>query len=106
VAYFQSYSNYFWQWEELHSVISIPGESTIAYTDYAAEVIKQLAPQGLPPFGSLLLAIVATNPRAKFSLDEVDRILKDILDTDEDEIQNDGFPVHAQQPAGRLQVGS
>jgi len=91
VAYFQSYSNYFWQWEELHSVISIPGESTIAYTDYVAEVIKQLAPQGLPPFGSLLLAIVATNPRAKFSLDEIDRILKKALNTEEDEILADAM---------------
>lgn len=91
MAYFQSYSNYFWQWEELHSVISIPGESTIAYTDYAAEVIKQLAPQGLPPFGSLLLAIVATNPRAKFSLDEIDRILKAALNTHEDEILDDAM---------------
>jgi ribosomal protein L7/L12 len=82
VAYFQSYSNYFWQWEELQSVISIPGESTIAYTDYAAEVIKQLAPQGLPPFGSLLLAVVATNPRALPSLEEIDRIIKIALNAD------------------------
>lgn len=91
MAYFQSYSNYFWQWEELHSVISIPGESTIAYTDYVAEVIKQLAPQGLPPFGSLLLAIAATNPRAKFSLDEIDRILKAALNREDDEILADAM---------------
>ncbi len=91
MSYFQSYSNYFWQWEELHSVISIPGESTIAYTDYVTEVIKQLAPQGLPPFGSLLLAIVATNPRATFSLEEIGRILKAALNTHEDEILSDAM---------------
>lgn len=91
MAYFQSYSNYFWQWEELQSVISIPGESTIAYTDYVTEIIKQLAPQGLPPFGSILLAIVATNPRAQISLDEIDRILKATLNVSENEILNDAM---------------
>jgi len=91
VAYFQSYNSYFWQWEELQSVISIPGESTIAYTDYAAEVVKQLTPQGLPPFGSILLAIVATNPRAQFSLNEIDSILKAALNTNEDEVLTDAM---------------
>lgn len=83
MAYFQPYNDYFWQWEEQHSVISIPGESTIAYTDYVAEVIKVLAHQGLPPFGSLLLAIVATNPRALPSLEEIQRIITDQLQIDD-----------------------
>lgn len=84
--YFQSYHSYFWQWEELQSVISIPGESTIAYTEFVAEAMKSLAPQGLPPFGSILLAIVATNPRAEQSLDEVRRIIQNKLGVPDEEI--------------------
>lgn len=87
--YFQSYHSYFWQWEELQSVISIPGESTIAYTEFVAEAMKTLAPQGLPPFGSLLLAIVATNPRAEQSLDEIRRIIQNKVGAPDEETLED-----------------
>ena len=89
--YFQSYHSYFWQWEELQSVISIPGESTIAYTEFVAEAMKILAPPGLPPFGSLLLAIVATNPRAEQSLDEIRRIIQNKLGAPDEEILEDAM---------------
>jgi hypothetical protein len=59
--YFQSYDGHFWQWEDNTEVIGIPGGDTICYREYAMEVLEKLAPQGIPPFGSLLLAIIATN---------------------------------------------
>lgn len=61
LKYFNSCPKYFWSFEEQGNVISIPGGSTIGYTDFIFEYIKDLAPQGLPPFGTLLLGITATN---------------------------------------------
>ena len=69
--YFQSYWPYFWQWEDAGEVVSIPGSYTIAYKQYLQDVLATLAPQGLPPFGSLLMAICATNANSKEALDEV-----------------------------------
>jgi hypothetical protein len=67
--YFQSYHDYFWDWETTSETVAvIRGESTIAYKEFLFAIIGNLAPQGLPPFGSLLLAIVATNPKGDSSL--------------------------------------
>jgi len=68
--YFQSYENYFWEWttdEDVpddtgyneNNLISIPNVGAIAYRPYIIEVLKQLQPQGMPPFGSLLLVLYA-----------------------------------------------
>lgn len=83
-AYFQSYEKYFWQWEDDGAVVSIPGANTVAYKDYLGDVLEKLSPQGLPPFGSLLLAIIATNPDGATSLDVVYRITSDALKTTDD----------------------
>ncbi|ASW74663.1 hypothetical protein IQ37_04635 [Chryseobacterium piperi] len=69
--YFQSYQEYFWEWitdEDIHddsgyhenNLISIPNVGAIAYRPYVMEVLKELQPQGLPPFGALLLVLYAT----------------------------------------------
>ena len=63
--YFQSISNYVWQWEDHGAVVAIPGGSTIAYRQLLVDLLTQLTPQGLPPFGSLLMALAATNPGGK-----------------------------------------
>ena len=52
-------------------VIAIPMGNTIAYSGYIHEVLENLAPQGLPPFGALLLAIVATNPNGQDSIKSI-----------------------------------
>ncbi|MES2775515.1 MAG: ribosomal protein L7/L12 [Bacteroidota bacterium] len=59
--YFQSYSNYFWQWEDDTEVLSIPNGGTIAYREQMVQTLQGLADNGLPPFGSLVLAFIATN---------------------------------------------
>ena len=69
--YFQSYADYFWQWEDNLDVLTIPNGNTIAYSAYVLEVMEKLGTQGLPPFGSLLLAIIATNPNSKDSINQV-----------------------------------
>ena len=59
--YFNNYEHYFWQWEENGEVATIPNGQTIAYREYLIEVLEALAPQGLPPFGGILFALIATN---------------------------------------------
>lgn len=62
--YFQSFEEYFWHWEDAGEIIAMPSGLTVAYKDYVTEVLGHLQSQGLPPYGSLLLAIIATNPNA------------------------------------------
>lgn len=81
--YFQSYDNYFWQWEDNGEVLAIPGDSTIAYRAFIGEVYQKIIPQGIPPFGSLLLAIIATNPDSKDSLVAVNRLLQKLMTENE-----------------------
>lgn len=66
--YFKSYEDYFWQWEEGTEVIAIPQGNTIAYKVFTIETLKRLLPIGIPPFGTLLLTIMATNPTASVDL--------------------------------------
>jgi ribosomal protein L7/L12 len=73
--YFQSYDNYFWQWEEEGEVLAVPGAGTIAYKAYVGEIFRKLIPQGIPPFGSLLLSIIVTNPEGEDSFELVHSIL-------------------------------
>ena len=69
--YFQGYEGYFWQWEEEGEVLAIPGSSTIAYRAFVTEVLEHLYIQGFPPFGSLLLCLIATNPDGENALNNV-----------------------------------
>jgi len=74
-SYFDTHSNYFWQWEENGTVIAIPGGATIAYKQHFGEIIGHLHTQGLPPLGSLLLALIATNPGGREALNHVDTLV-------------------------------
>lgn len=69
--YFQSYDDYFWQWEDNGEVLAIPKGNTIAYKKAVSEMLEFLAPQGLPPFGSVLLVFIATNSNAKDSINSL-----------------------------------
>ncbi len=75
--YFQSFEHSFWQWEELGEVVSIPDGSTIVYKGFLKEIIPAISAQGLPPFGALLLAIIATNTNGKQLLNELDSGIAD-----------------------------
>jgi hypothetical protein len=79
--YFQAHTSYFWQWEDNAEVIAIPNSTTIAYSVYITEALQLLEVQGLPPFGALLLAIIATNADGEKSLDVVNTLLLEVLQT-------------------------
>lgn len=67
--YFQSFEKYFWHYEDGGEVIVMAGGTTIAYNNYVKEILGYLKEQGLPPYGSLLLAIVATGPNGESILE-------------------------------------
>ncbi|CAD7801247.1 hypothetical protein CHRY9390_00749 [Chryseobacterium aquaeductus] len=70
--YFQSYKDYFWEWATDDDVAETSGyavnnliyfpkiKAAVAYRPYIIEVLNELQLQGWPPFGSLLLALYAT----------------------------------------------
>ncbi|MGV3539948.1 MAG: ribosomal protein L7/L12 [Rufibacter sp.] len=78
-GYFQSYKDYFWCWEEQAEVLAIPKGSTIAYRAFLLQVLEHLADQGFPPFGALLLAIIATNHTMGDDIKQVEENLKEII---------------------------
>ncbi|WP_298420135.1 hypothetical protein [uncultured Kordia sp.] len=78
IYYFQSYTDYFWQWEtdymftsdvienayDYHggiNCISIPDGITVAYKEQIEEILKAISSNDLPPFGALILTFLATN---------------------------------------------
>lgn len=78
--YFQTYRNYFWEWQEGGEVIAIPEGNTIVYRPLVQQLINRLSVQGLPPFGALLLTISSLNPRGEESLSQIKQILERNLD--------------------------
>ncbi len=74
--YLQSYEDYFWSWQEDTDVATLPNGSTIAYRDYIVEAMELLAEQGLPPFGALLLALVATNKTMEDGIARVEEFIQ------------------------------
>ena len=61
LEYFESYENYFWQWEDGQSVIAIPNAQTLAFTEQIVNLLEVLSLQGFPRFGPFLLAVAATS---------------------------------------------
>jgi hypothetical protein len=77
--YFATYKNYFYALEEDGEVISIPGGDTIAYSQYIIQTLEDLADQGLPPFASLLLAVLATNYSTADPIGQVENIVRRVI---------------------------
>lgn len=77
--YFKETTGYFWHWEEHEEVVAIPGGSTIAYRGMISEVLNSFQDVPLPPFGAVLLMLVATNPSAKADLNQIRRAMESLL---------------------------
>ncbi|HEX8014242.1 MAG TPA: ribosomal protein L7/L12 [Flavobacterium sp.] len=81
--YFQSYKDYFWEWdnqifseESVFESITIPNGQTIGYEKFVFEILEFLSDDSIPPFGSLLLAILATNPENEQAIEMVRNLVK------------------------------
>ena len=59
VNYFKPPANYFWRWAENGKVAEGQHMGTICYRDDLVQILRALAPYGLPPLGSVLLVIAA-----------------------------------------------
>jgi len=73
--YFNGYRDYFWALEEKGEVIVIRDGSTIAYSQLMIQLLEDLSDQGLPPFGALLLAVLATNYPNEDNIGQVGHII-------------------------------
>lgn len=73
LQYFRAQEYYFWQWADNAEVIEIPDGTTICYRRQLNEIILYLGEQGLPPFGSLLLVLIASGHSTKDGLLQISR---------------------------------
>lgn len=76
--YFQSYEDYFWEWdnqifseESVFEAITIPNGQTIGYEKFVFEILEYLSDDSIPPFGTLLLAVAATNPENEHAIEMI-----------------------------------
>lgn len=76
--YFQQYEDYFWKCnfyfdesDNFRYIFESLDGTSIAYKEYVTEVLELLSDDCIPPFGSLLLAIVATNPNSETTLNSL-----------------------------------
>jgi len=81
--YFQSYEDYFWEWdnqifseESVFETITIPNGQTIGYEKFVFEILEFLSDESIPPFGSLLLAVAATNPESEQAIEMIHNLVK------------------------------
>ncbi|MTH15534.1 ribosomal protein L7/L12 [Flavobacterium sp. LC2016-01] len=82
--YFQSFTDYFWEWENqifspdsVFETITIPNGQTIGYEKFVFEILEALSDTNFPPFGTLLLAITATNHDSEETIDRIQNWAQD-----------------------------
>ena len=80
--YFKTYKGYFWHWEyddeggQDTFIATITDGQTIAYYQKIRDTLEDLTPQGLPPFGALLLVLIAANQNIDdVNVNHLERIL-------------------------------
>ncbi len=78
--YLKPHKDYFWHWEDDGNVIAIPNGSTIAYTSLIEEYLTSLLPQRLPPFGALLLVLIALKPNGKKDFEVILKLIENNKD--------------------------
>ncbi len=59
--YFSAPKNYFWKWADNGQVIEWIGGPTICYREDLQNILRDLSEDGIPPLGSLLLVLAASN---------------------------------------------
>ncbi len=74
-SYFQPHTHYFWEFAEDGEVIAIPYGSTIAYRGLVENTLYALSYQGLPRFGTVLMALAALSEDGGGLLKEIKELL-------------------------------
>ncbi len=89
LPYFQSFTDYFWQWEEDGDVLTIPNYNTLAYRGLVMNLLAELENTGFPSFNAFLLTVIATGHDSENLLYQVEAIFhKNISQTDSTSINN------------------
>ena len=71
-VYLQPFEQYFWKLADNHEVIEIRNGNTIVYTQSLfQDIFPVMAMNGLPPAGTLLMALVALNPHAQQDIQHI-----------------------------------
>lgn len=76
LEYFRPPDHHFWRWAENGEVLEWQNGTTICYREDLIPILKSLAPDGLPPLGTILLVLAACQDGWKDAYDE-----KSLLDT-------------------------
>src|SRR6476659_6464376 len=63
IQYLRAPAGGFWRWAEDGAVLVWRDGNTIAFREEIVEVIKWLGPNGLPPFGAIVLLLAACRGR-------------------------------------------
>lgn len=58
IEYFSAPKNHFWRWADGGEVIETTLGNTICYREELVEILRNLAPQGLPPLANILLVLL------------------------------------------------
>lgn len=74
--YYTPYNDYFWNWEEEYQVVAIPKGNTIAYRPLVLDVVDALQMQGLPRFGTLLMAMAALTSNGHSRVEEISQKIR------------------------------
>ena len=80
IRYFGESYDYLWNWEDNGEVVCLANNRVVAYGAYLEEVLGHLRLQGWPPFGALLLALVATGNNASYILPVSEKRAYEIAD--------------------------
>ncbi len=74
--YLESYSGYFWQWEEEGTYITTYKGRTICHREYLLEVLEAMKDKGLPRLGTLLLLLLATSAIGRSDIGHIRNLIK------------------------------
>ncbi|MAX78763.1 MAG: hypothetical protein CL843_01125 [Crocinitomicaceae bacterium] len=66
--YFNAYEDFFWEYTDNDTVISLGNGYTIVYVAELRQIITRMSHQGLPPLSALLLVLACINEKASSNL--------------------------------------
>ncbi|MEM6964480.1 MAG: hypothetical protein AAF573_06925 [Bacteroidota bacterium] len=81
IEYFSAPKNHFWRWADNGEVIETKLGNTICYRDELMEILRNLAPHGLPPLANILWVLLACQNKWENIREDEKRNLFQVLTT-------------------------